>query len=229
MKKNKRKLVFNYIKALTLIMPMVVYLFLSATLFNIKPDIIIGNINIEQLSIVPIEDEYFIYDTDYIASFDGVVEYNHDLGIHGIYITSDDIIKVKRNYYSYIEDDGVFVFKDIKRFVIQKETSYKLPVVFFISLIGVVFVGLFMQKKMSIHKTYPKAAVLIGLTSGTVITYILQALMGGIANVFLIATISWAAFMLEEYIQHKNDEGKTEEAQEAESLLEMLKKAASER
>ena len=124
--------------------------------------------------------------------------------------------KVENNYYN---ND----LTDIKKLEIQKETSYKLPLAFFISLMGVGIVALIISGKMQLYKKYPRISTLIGLLTGTIILYVMNIIVSNIFNVFLIATVSWAVYCLE-YMIKEGIINKDIAEKEENDLIETLKK-----
>ena len=152
---------------------------------------------------------------------DGVVEFNN--GKYGIIITEEDIIKIDKNYYSYVvNEEKVRELVDIKKFEIQKQQSYKLPISFFISLFAVLIVLGIIQGKMQWHKKHPRVAVLVALLTGTVILFILNSIIGGILGVFATATASWAVYCLE-YLFYQNTLDEKDKANKESEILRALK------
>ncbi len=222
---KKSQAIWRIVKLLTLAIPLPVFLFLSATLFSINADYTI-NTDFNLVEVVEYEEGYFIYANDLEASYDGLVEYHVGLDKYGIRITHEDIIKIDKTYYSYVERDGVYQLTDIKRFEVQKEQSYKLPLTFFISLIGVLVVTLIVQNKMQWHKSHPKGAVLIALITGTVILYVIDVIVSSVLGVFLIATVSWGMYLLEDMIYQgliSQEEKEKTESDVVRALKEALK------
>lgn len=223
---KKASLIYKLITTITLFVPLPLYLFLSATLFNITPDYTI-HAKIDTISVYQVEDEYFITSNDKMAIFDGLVTYNEDYDTFGIYITSDNIVKIDGKYYSYVEnsaEDKTMVLKDIKVFKIQEKQSLNIPIITIVSGISVFIVYLIIQGKMGWAKKYPRTAVLSALTTGTLILFIIDFIIGGMLNVFLVATVSWALYCLEftvkENLLDKKDATKIES-----DLLRTLKDA----
>jgi hypothetical protein len=214
---------WRIVKLLTLAVPLPIFLFLSATLFSITADYTITTDSSNAI-VSEQDDLYFIYTLDTNATYDGFVVY--DDGQYGIVVSSDDIIKFDDGYYSYVEVDGVNQLVDVRRFELQKEQSYKIPLSFFISLGGVLIVALIVQGKMQWHKEHPKGAVLLALITGTVILYVIDLIVSSIFGVFLIATVSWGAYLLEDLIQQgliSQQEGEKTQSDIVRALQEALK------
>jgi hypothetical protein len=214
---KKSKWIWRIVKTITLALPLPVFLFLSATLFSITPDYVI-NADISSVSVVEYEDAWFIYSDDISASYDGLVRLNGEIDKYGMMITSDDVIKINKDYYSYQEQDGVYQLVDVKRLEVQKQQSYKLPISFFISLIGALVVVLIVQKKMNWHKEHPKGAVMIALITGTVILYVIQLIVSSVLGVFVVATASWGAYLLEDMLQQGQITNEKQEKHESDII-----------
>jgi len=183
------------IQIATLILPLSVYLFLSATLFGVKPDLTIKETPVEHINVTMIrDDEYFLYGTLDTVYIGGVVSNRN--GVIGALIDSDDVIKVGFKYYSYNEVDGVYGLYEQN--VVNVEKGYKLPLAAMIVLVGIFVVALIYLKKLNHLKENPKLALLVTLWSLAISFYVLNEIVSNFANVFMIAAISWTAFLLEE-------------------------------
>lgn len=193
---KKGNLIYRIVTSITLFVPLPLYLFLSATLFNIIPDYTI-HAKIDTISVLHIDDEYFITSNDKTVEYSGLVTYNEEYDTWGIYIDSEDIIKIDKKYYSYVLENDVMLLKDIKTLEVQKQTTYKLPLSFFISLFAVLVAVLIIQGKMQWHKQHPRLATLIALLSTTVILFIISTIVSNMLNVFLVATVSWGLYCIE--------------------------------
>jgi len=224
-KKNskKSKLIYKLITGATLFVPLPVYLFLMATLFNIVPDYVVYT-DLENVQVIEytVDDEisYFLTTLDN-ATINGTVDFKD--GKYGIYIDSDDIIKIDKKYYSYVEKDEVRQLVDIKKFELQKEQSYKIPLAFFINVFGILVVVLIVQKKMQWHKKYPRLAVFVALLTGTIILFVLNSIIGNILGVFLVATASWAVYCLE-YMVHQQTLDESEKNKKESEIASALRR-----
>lgn len=217
---KKGNLIYKIITSITLFLPIPMYLFLSATLFNITPNYVI-NAKIDTISVFHVGDEYFITTSDKTATIDGLLAYNEDYDTYGIYITlGDDIIKIDKGYYSYVhhQNNDTYELVDIKKFEVQKQTSYKLPLSFFISLGGVLIAVLIIQGKMQWHKKHKRLATLISLLSFTVLMLVINTIVSNVLNIFLVATTSWAIYCLEYLVVKGKIEKKKAEKQESDLL-----------
>lgn len=180
----KSKLIYKIVTIITLAVPLPVYLFLTATLFNIIPDYRIDNVEVAEVTVA----DNFMYTTNTDAILDGVVVYSN--GNYGFEVDEDDIVLIDGDYYNY-------KLEDIKKLELQKQTSYKLPIAFIISLLGVGIVALILSKKMQLYKKYPRVSALLTLGVVTLILFIINTIVSNVLNVFIIATISWGLYCIE--------------------------------
>lgn len=208
-------LIYKIVTILTLGLPLPIYMFLSATLFNLTPDYQIKNVMIEELTVISevVEEETYTYlVTDNIeVVFEGMVVYIQSHDKYGLRVDEEDIIKVDGNYYSCLlnKDTQAYELTDIKRFAIQETQRAKLPLAFFISVLAVLIVALVVQGKMKWHKKYPRIAVFIALLTGTVILYLIDTIVGSMLSVFMVATVSWGAYLLEYLVAQNKIKGET--------------------
>ena len=211
----KRNL-YKIIVSITLLVPLPLYLFLSATLFNITPDVTFKNADSDNLIV---NDGYVYTDTENVL-YEGVFTQVDDNFVY--YYDEEAVIKVDDGYFGIEEGE----LKDIKSLVIQKETSYKLPIAFFVSVFGVGIIALVVTKKMQWHKKYPRIAVLLSLSTGTVTLYLIDTIVSNLLMVFLVATLSWGAYLIE-YFVHNNiiaeEDGEKKQSDVLQALKEALK------
>lgn len=181
---KKNKLIYKIITGLTLIAPMAIYLFLSATLFNVNADITVKNATVSDLII----NEDFIYTNNESVVYEGTITYYE--GEYGFFVDEDTIIKTDDGYFNH-------ELEDIKATQLKQETSYKLPIAFVISALGVGIVFMVVSNKMQWYKKVPRLSALIGLATGTLILYMMDIVVSNLLYVFLVATISWALYCVE--------------------------------
>ena len=74
-------------------------------------------------------------------------------GVVAAVIDNDDVIKIGFKYYSYVEGKDGFALTELK--LIEKQQSYKIPITFFISVLGAMIVILVAMKKMQVLKDHP--------------------------------------------------------------------------
>lgn len=183
--------------------PLPLYLFLSATLFNITPTQKIIGAKIDEINLIMVDGDGFVYTDNQEAIMSGNVAYNEVLAKYGFYIDETSIIQVGFKYYGMVLEENQYVLTDITTMEIQRQQQYKLPLSFFISIASILIVILVVQGKMQWHKTYPRLETFIALLTGTVVLTIIKSIVGDIQYVFLIATTSWGMYCLE-YLYYTN-------------------------
>ena len=193
----KASRIYKIISALTLLLPVSVYLFVSSLITRIEYDYEV-NVKMDELSVVELEQEAFIYDTTTKALINGVVRYNDDLATYGIYLDADTVLKAKDGYYTYTQDkDGKWQIIDVKANKINIQRGWKIPLSFVISAMSVFIVLLVISGKMNLQKEHPRLAVLISLIAGTLILAVINTIVGNLLGVFIVASISWGLYYLE--------------------------------
>lgn len=211
----KKKTLYKVITILTLAVPLPLYLFLSATLFNINADVTYKNVDSANLIVT----DTYIYTNEENALYEGVFAYEDNRYV--FYYESDDIIKVDDGYYSV--EEGALV--DIKELAVRQEMGYKLPMAFFISAVGVGIVFLVVSGKMQWYKNYPRISALVALVTGTLVLLVIDTIVSNLFGVFLIATISWALYCLEYWVNENfitEEESKKVESDLMKSLKDAL-------
>ncbi len=216
LKKNS-KLLEKVIKSLTLILPIPIYLFIMATIYNIHEDVNI-QAQFDTISVIHVEDEHFITSTDENAKYEGVVEIND--GKVGVFIHDNYIIKINKDYYGYKynEKEDTWALEDIKKFEIRKKQSYNIPLVVFISIAGGLMAAGIISGKMQLYKTKPRLATFIALLTTTVILYIINTFVANILGIFIVITATWGTYSLEYLYFDNKDTGKKQEDKESELI-----------
>jgi hypothetical protein len=77
--------------------------------------------------------------------------------------------------------------------------------------------------KMKLHRKYPKSATFIALLSATIIIGVIKAIIGSIFTVFVVATISWGAYCLED-AYFKSLQPVSESQQQQNALIDELRR-----
>lgn len=193
----KASRIYKIISALTLLLPMSVYLFVSSLITRIEYDYEV-NVKMAELSVVELEQEAFIYDTTTKALINGVVRYNDDLATYGIYLDADTVLRTKDGYYTYNQDkDGLWQITNVKSAEIAVQRGWKIPLTFIISALGVFIVLMVVSGKMGWQKEHPRLAVLIALITGTLVLAVVNVIVSNLLGVFIVASISWGLYYLE--------------------------------
>ena len=221
---SKSNTLYKILVIITLALPVPIYLFLNAALFKMVPDYTI-NSKIETIEVISVDDKWFVYSIDQNASYDGLVVYYPLDDRYGIYINDKNIIKIDGNFFTYSknESSGLFEWKDVKKIEIQKTLSYKLPISFLISLIGVCIIAAIIVGKMKVFNKYPRLSALGALLTGTIILAAINLIIDSLLGVFFVATISWAIYCIEHYV-HTGKINKSE----AEDKISKLERALRE-
>lgn len=229
MNKNKKnKLLYNLIVSLTLVLPTSITLFISAIWSSPKPDLVVMFETTNEIKKVEELKEYFLFapsenNTDIVIKVA-----NEDVKKLGVYnidfsnykkveLIDNEInaITIKKDYYVQFKVDK---FNKVVEFTkennaivpiqvsnINKETGNKLSIAFVSSAVAILVVVLIITKKMMFHKKYPRLATFIALLLGTVILGVINAIIGSMFTVFIVATISWGAYCIEyTYYTNKN-------------------------
>lgn len=214
---KKGLVIYKILSIATLVLPVSVFLILQATIFSIAPDYTIYNAEINDLNVYNLKDEYFIYSTTKTPNFSGYVSYNVELDSYGIVVNEKDIIKVGKTFINY-------KLEDIKKIETNNKKSWTVPLATFISIGALLIVLLVVKGKMGWAKKYPRVAVMISLTTGTTILFIINTIVVNILNVFLVATVSWGIYLLE-YMFVNNKLTERERQKKSSDLTEALKEA----
>ena len=144
-------------------------------------------------------------------SFDEFTFYNIDFTYYDKIIDGKYIVKDK-SYIRFLSDDFDKVLEIIdgkneqgdpfikldKVSHINIQTGNKLSLSLIVSVIATLVVVGIISGKMKLHRKYPKSATFIALLSATVIIGVIKAIIGSIFTVFVVATISWGAYCLED-------------------------------
>lgn len=195
---KKKTIIHRLIYSLTIFIPSLTYIILSATMFSIKADYILTNA--ENMEIEYLEREAFLYSSDNSITFNGKISYNEDLGVYGVYIGENEIVKVDKYYMGLRFDEEIedkFELVDIKLFEIEKKESISIPIIVYISLFGGVIIFFIVSGKMRLVRKYPRIATLVSLIVGTSILFVLDLIISNLLGIFIVFTISWFVYVLE--------------------------------
>lgn len=224
--KKKTKLLYNILVIFTLVLPTSLYVLLTTLVVRIDADYII-NTTTEEISGYAGDDYFFIYDESGKTTFNGHVVYDSHLGLYGIKLAENEILRAKNGYYSFVFDKetNAFMLKDIKAREVKVQQGMKIPIWFIVSAVGAMIVVAIISNKMRWHKEHPRLAVLVSLTLGTMILALLDFIIGNIFGVFIMATLSWALYYVE-WLYFKNKvEKKTHDTIESD-ITKAIRKAA---
>lgn len=208
---EKKKLLFKIIGAMTLALPISITLVVSAIWSKPTPDYVITFNDALAVDLETINEKVVITEHDdknkaLVIAFDEFTFYNIDFTYYDKIIDGKYIVKDK-SYIRFLSDDfdNVLEIIDGDQFIkldkvshINIQTGNKLSLSLIVSVIATLVVVGIISGKMKLHRKYPKSATFIALLSATVIIGVINAIIGSIFTVFVVATISWGAYCLED-------------------------------
>lgn len=208
---EKKKLLFKIIGAMTLALPISITLVVSAIWSKPTPDYVITFNDALAVDLETINEKVVITEHDdknkaLAISFDEFTFYNIDFTYYDKIIDGKYIVKDK-SYIRFLSDDfdNVLEIIDGDPFIkldkvshINIQTGNKLSLSLIVSIIATLVVVGIISGKMKLHRKYPKSATFIALLSATIIIGVINAIIGSIFTVFVVATISWGAYCLED-------------------------------
>jgi hypothetical protein len=207
----KKKLLFKIIGAMTLALPISITLVVSAIWSKPTPDYVITFNDALAVDLETINEKVVITEHDdknkaLVIAFDEFTFYNIDFTYYDKIIDGKYIVKNK-SYIRFLSDDfdNVLEIIDGDSFIkldkvshINIQTGNKLSLSLIVSIIATLVVVGIISGKMQLHRKYPKSATFIALLSATIIIGVINAIIGSIFTVFVVATISWGAYCLED-------------------------------
>ena len=208
---EKKKLLFKIIGAMTLALPISITLVVSAIWSKPTPDYVITFNDALAVDLETINEKVVITEHDdknkaLAIDFDEFTFYNIDFTYYDKIIDGKYIVKDK-SYIRFLSDDfdNVLEIIDGDPFIkldkvshINIQTGNKLSLSLIVSVIATLVVVGIISGKMKLHRKYPKSATFIALLSATIIIGVINAIIGSIFTVFVVATISWGAYCLED-------------------------------
>lgn len=213
---EKKKLLFRIIGAMTLALPISVTLVVSAIWSKPTPDYVITFNDALAVDLETINEKVAVeqHDDKNIAlaiTLDDFTFFNTDFTYYDKIVDGKYIVKDK-SYIRFLSDDfdkvlemvssknehGEPIIKLDKVSHINIQTGNKLSLSFIVSVIATLIVVGIISGKMKLHRKYPKSATFIALLSSTILLGVLNAIIGNILTVFIVATISWGAYCLED-------------------------------
>ena len=225
----KKKILFRTLSYSVLVLPMFIFLILSATIFNVKVKHFLV-VNDESLvDVYEVEDgELFVTTSEKEVLFVGVISYREDYDSFGFYIGEGDVVKVNNKYFAgFVEESGEMVLQKFSPYKLnKKENGWKIPTTLIFSVVGLVFVGLIFSGKLKFSRRYMKASILISLGIGVGVSALINALVNQIYLVFLISFISFALYLIVEKIYYltEKEEGKMKKKSETLKYLDDILK-----
>jgi hypothetical protein len=194
-----------------LLYPISITLVVSAIWSKPTPDYVITFNDALAVDLETINEKVVITEHDdknkaLVIAFDEFTFYNIDFTYYDKIIDGKYIVKNK-SYIRFLSDDfdNVLEIIDGDSFIkldkvshINIQTGNKLSLSLIVSIIATLVVVGIISGKMKLHRKYPKSATFIALLSATIIIGVINAIIGSIFTVFVVATISWGAYCLED-------------------------------
>jgi hypothetical protein len=232
----KKKLLFKIIGAMTLALPISITLVVSAIWSKPTPDYVITFNDALAVDLETINEKVVITEHDdknkaLVIAFDEFTFYNIDFTYYDKIIDGKYIVKNK-SYIRFLSDDfdNVLEIIDGDSFIkldkvshINIQTGNKLSLSLIVSIIATLVVVGIISGKMKLHRKYPKSATFIALLSATIIIGVINAIIGSIFTVFVVATISWGAYCLED-AYFKSLQPVNESQQQQNALIDELRR-----
>lgn len=233
---EKKKLLFKIIGAMTLALPISITLVVSAIWSKPTPDYVITFNDALAVDLETINEKVVITEHDdknkaLVIDFDEFTFYNIDFTYYDKIIDGKYIVKNK-SYIRFLSDDfdNVLEIIDGDPFIkldkvshINIQTGNKLSLSLIVSIIATLVVVGIISGKMKLHRKYPKSATFIALLSATIIIGVINAIIGSIFTVFVVATISWGAYCLED-AYFKSLQPVNESQQQQNALIDELRR-----
>ncbi len=206
---------YKIIVALTFLLPISSYLLYSAFTgqtydATIKTDNTINVLNYDDGFVVFSEDAIY---NGYMIPYDDS---------YALYVDEGDIVKIGREYFTI--HDGLWKNIDDIPPTMEEQNDTVTAV---ITIIGIIIVILIIGGKMDLLKSHPRASAMFSLLLGTLILWAINSIVSNLLNVFIVATVTWAAYLIEYGIhQGKIDQlkGNKIESDIVSSLKELLSK-----
>ena len=215
-----KKKLYNILTSVTVVLPTVVYLYLSATILNIQydyvatfdKDVVVSYYEWNYTE----QPTLFYFSATREATFEGDVEWNNTYKAYGLYLKEGDILKENKDF-RIVErnaDTRELELVDINKFAIQTKESINLPVATMISIFAAVVVIMIKTGKMGFLKKYRRLSVFLSLLIGTLILYGIDMIVSNMLNVFLVALASWTVYCIEYLVAMGFDKDKRLEEKE---------------
>ena len=214
-----KKTLYNILTSATVVLPTIIYLYLSATILNIQYDYEVWYDKDVVVSAYEwdYEDEpmLFYFSATREATFEGVIEWNDTYKAYGMYLKEGDIIKENKKFRIVEKVEGrELELVDINKFAIQTKENISLPVATMISIFAAVVVIMIKTGKMGFLKKYRRLSVFLSLLIGTLILFGIDMIVSNMLNVFLVALASWAVYCIEYLVATGFDKDKRLEEKE---------------
>lgn len=226
-KAKRNNIIYRVITILTLILPMPIYLIVSACILSITPDYILYEADTREWEVIEDSDYAFKISMTSIegVTIDGEVSIE-DGHLYIPFIPEVTIFEIrdgtmKSGYYQVSLDEADFTiatWENHTNSLFQKQLSYKLPIGIIFGILAMVIVALVVTKKMNILKKRPRLSVMLSLGMGTLVLLILELIVSSMLGVFITATAMWAAYCIEYMVYNRKTLFKSKEKKESEVI-----------
>lgn len=189
----KKKLIYKIISGLTLVLPLSVYLIVMATVFRISHHARIYADHNEVTVVEKIGSHYILVD-EIVDEFSARGRFQDGQAL--ISIAENEIFLFNDGYFTLINGE----WTNADNAAVKENTNWKIPFAVLVSIGGILIIGLIISGKMEFHKKFPRIATLIALGLGTLILAGINLIVANLLHVFLVATLSWAVYMIEHLI-----------------------------
>lgn len=197
----KNKVLYKIISGITIIAPLIVYLFLSATILNVNATHFIRKLDDVEVLVYELEDTLFLYNEDNAFEYRGLIKYLDEVGQYGLEVYENDIVKIDKKYFAISKVDDELKIVDINVWEISKRENTKLPIATLISAFAILIIVLIYAGKMDSLKDRKRLAVWLSLALGTAILYGINLIVSNMLNVFIVALVSWSIYCIEYLVQ----------------------------
>lgn len=238
MEKSKRsKIFYRIMTILTLILPIPTYLILNACIFSVEPDyqVVNGDITkgtIEEV-VIPLKEEkemiltylHIDKETEFKTAGSFTLKDNKIV----ICFNETTIFQLENGKFNRIikdEESSLYSFEDYTGALFSEQLSTKLPLSIIVGIVAMLIIALIIGGKMDLLKKRPRLSVMVSLSLGTLILLMLETVVASMLGVFMVATATWGAYVLEYVIYNKDKIFKAQpsESEVIKGLSDMLNK-----
>jgi len=225
-KAKRNKTIYRVITSITLILPMPVYLIISACILSITPDYVITNISGSATSL----NDNFTYELvgeehrlnikdDKTYTIEGDIRF--DSGTSYIVFDDSTIFQLTDGYHKIEMSEGTPIFVNHTNDLFSKQLKWTLPIGVIFSILAAVIVCLIIFKKMNLMRKRPRLSVMLSLGLATIILVILEMIISSMLGMFITATSMWAVYSIEYIVYHRKDLFKEKEKKNSETLQQL--------
>lgn len=186
----------------TLIVPIITFIWLQATIFNINPTVVIESSTVDYVVVRKEVDKVFYFSQGEQVKFKGgIVEWNSDIKRVGVYLKAGDTLKVNKDYFAIVlnEKTNELEVKDIDAFKLQTKETMVMPISVGIT-IALIISFFVIKHKMEWFKEHKKTSTWLALFITTVIMYGINTIVSDMLWTFVVLLISFTFYSIEEIV-----------------------------